>query len=410
MKVWVKLLIGSFIGILIGCFLPPDSQRINAAFLWLEKLAIGIGRYGVYPILLFSMTAAIYELRQDGQFWPLVFRSFLVIAGSAVLVITAGILVTQCFPPAPLPILIEEQLEPVSLRITDNITDLFPSNMLSVLSGGGIYIFPVCVFAFFLAMGLSYDRNYTKPVIGIIDSLSRIFYHISSFFSEILGFVMIVLAAYWAVRFREVLRANMFRDLILLLSFFCLIFAFGVLPLFLYILKPKTNPWAVLYGSLGPAVAAFFSGDINFSLPVILRHSKENLGIRRRSSAVTIPLFATFGRAGSAMVAAAAFIVIIKSYNRLDISMANIFAIGFRALFISFFLSRHPGSGAYTALAILCLGYGRGYEAGYLILKPLAFFLIAAGTFLDVTICSLGSYAVSRISGFQEDKSIRHFI
>jgi hypothetical protein len=56
------------------------------------------------------------------------------------------------------------------------------------------------------------------------------------------------------------------------------------------------------------------------------------------------------------------------------------------------------------------MGYGRGFEAGYLILKPLAFYLIAVGTFLDVMITSIASYGIGRSSGFQEDKGTRHFI
>ena len=282
--------------------------------------------------------------------------------------------------------------------------------MFAALLNDGIYLMPVCVFAFFLGMGLSYDRNYTKTVISLIDSLSRIFYHIASFFSEILGLVMIILSAYWAIRFHHVLKADVFRDLILLLGIFSVILGFGILPLFLYLLKPKANPWLVLYGSISQALAGFFSGDINFTLPVIFRHIKENLGTRRRANAVTLPLFTAFGRAGSAMVAAAAFIVIIKSYSSLDITTRDIMIIAGRAFIISFLLAGHPGDGAYMALAVLCLGYGRGFEAGYLILKPMAFYLIATGTFLDVMIATIGSYGVSRLSGFQEDREIRHFI
>ncbi|MDR1277799.1 MAG: dicarboxylate/amino acid:cation symporter, partial [Treponema sp.] len=404
------LLIGSLLGFAAGMFMPLDNQTVSGALVWLERLALGLGRYAVIPMLVFSLTIAIYELRQDGQFWPLILRNFLVIIGTTALVIGAGILATLLFPPARIPILIEEQLEAVSLNTGENILDLFPSNMFSVLTGSGTYLFPLCVFAFFLAMGLSYDRNYTKQALSLIDSLSRIFYHVASFFSEILGFIMIALAAYWAVRFHGVLRAGIFRDLIILLGVFSLILGFGILPLFLYMLKPKANPWVVLYGSLGPAVAAFFSGDLNFTFPVLLRHTKENFGVRRRSGAVSLALFSTFCRAGSAMTAAAAFIVIIKSYSSLGIPAVDILAIGVRAFAISFLLARHPGDGAYAALAVLCQGYGRGFEAGYLILKPLAFYLVAVGTFIDVMICSFASYAIARTSGFIEEKSVRHFI
>lgn len=410
MRVWVKLLIGSLLGLAAGMFFPLENQAVNGALVWLEKLALGLGRYAVIPVLVFSLTIAIYELRQDGLFWPLMLRNFLVIIGITAVVLTLGILVTLLFPPERIPILIEEQLEIVSLNTGENILDLFPPNMFSVLAGSGSYLFPFCIFAFFLAMGLSYDRNYTKQALSLIDSLSRIFYHIASFFSEILGFILIVLAAYWAVRFHGVLRAGIFQELIILLGVFSLILGFGILPLFLYILKPATNPWIILYGSLGPAVAAFFSGDINFSLPLLLRHIKENFGVRRRSNVITLTLFSTFCRAGSAMIAAAAFIVIIKSYSSLDIPPRDILSIGIRAFVVSFLLARHPGSGAYTALAVLCQGYGRGFEAGYLILKPLAFYLVAAGTFIDVLICSFASYAIAKTSGFVEEKSVRHFI
>jgi Na+/H+-dicarboxylate symporter len=410
MKVWVKLLIGSLIGIILGCLLPYDNQQVLKWLGWAEVLAIGIGRYTLMPILLFSLTIAVYELRQDGQFWKLVFKAFLIIIAAAVLIIPAGIFLTLIFRPARIPILIEEQLEAVSLNVADNALNLFPSNMFASIFNDGVYLLPLCVFAFFLGIGLSYDKNYTKPVTVLVDSLSRIFYHIASFFSETLGIIMIVLASYWAIRYHSVLKAEVFKDLIVRLSVFSLILGFGILPLLLYFIKPKCNPWAVLYGTLGSALTAFFSGDINFTLPVLLRNLKENSGCRRRSNVVTAVIFTIFGRAGSAMVAAAAFIVIIKSYVSLGISPEAVFSIGIRAILISFLLAAHSGNGAYTALAVLCLGYGNGYEAGYLILKPIAFYLIAIGTFLDIMIASFGSYALARINGFQEDKPIERYI
>ena len=409
MKVWVKLLIGAVLGIILGA-LAGEQQGLFEILAWLEHIALRVGRYAFIPVLFFSLTIGVYELRQDSQFWPLVLKNILLIAGISVFVIFAGVFATLVFPPSRIPILAEEQIDTISLDVARNITDLFPYNMFNVLSGDGVYLFPVCVFAFFLGMGLSYDKSYSKPVIAMVDSLSRIFYHIASFLIEILGFLVIVLSAFWMIRFRGVLRAEIFFDLILLLCILGAALGFVALPLFLYLLKPRKNPWIVVYGFLGPAIASFFSGDINFSLPVLLRHSKENFGVQRRSNAVSLTLFSTFCRAGSAMVAAVAFIVIIKSYSSLGITMAEVLSISVRALVISFLLARHPGDGAYTALAVLCIGYGQGFEKGYLILKPMAFYLIAIGAFLDVMIASFATYAAARLSGFAEDKSARQFI
>ena len=410
MKIWIKLFVGSVLGIILGFLLPHENQTILSIMTWLEQFALRIGRYTAVPLLFFSLVVAIYELRQDREFWPLVGRSLLIMAGGAAFIVTSGIIVVLLFSPARIPILIEEQFETVSLFLPDMVLALFPSNPFTALVNDGIYLLPAWFLAFFLAMGLGLDKNYSKPVLSISDSLSRIFYQIAAFFSEIIVLMIIILSAYWAIRYHAVLSSGLFRDIILLLGCLSIFLAFVIFPLFLLILRPKTNPWISLYGSLGAAFAGFFSGDINFTLPVIYRQVKENMGVRRRSNAVTVSLFSIFSRAGSAMVAAVSFIVIIKSYSRLGIPMQDVVTIGLQALLLSFLLAGHPGSGAYTALAILGMNYGRGFEAGYLILRPMAFYLVAIGTFLDVMFCSFASYAVGKWSGFQEDGDMRHFI
>jgi len=411
MKVWVKLLFGSIFGLAIGFLMPAGNASVISFFQWLQKLALGIGRYAVVPVLVFSLTIAVYELRQNNQFVQMIFKNSVIIIVAAFFVIFSGIIVTIIVSPERIPIEKVDQVELSGLDTAASISEIFPSNMLSVLTGNGVYLFPACVLAFFMGMGLNYNRSYSKPLLTLIDALSRIFFHIAFFFSEILGFIVIALSSYWAVSFHGIIQAKVYKDLIIMLGIFSVILCFGIIPLFLYILRPKVNPWHVLYGFLGPAIAAFFSGDINFTIPVLQSHLKENFGLKRRSSALSTALFSTFCRSGSAMVAAAAFIVIIKSYSYLRIAPLDIFIIGIRALIISFLLARHPGDGAYIALAALCLGYGNGeYRAGYLILKPLAFYLVAVGTFIDVILSAFGSYIAARTSGFIEEQNLVRFI
>ncbi|MDR0389224.1 MAG: cation:dicarboxylase symporter family transporter [Spirochaetaceae bacterium] len=411
MKIWLKLLIGSLLGVFLGFLLPGESDLIQSGLFWLQELAIQIGRYTVVPLLFFALTIAIYELRQDKRLWSLILKTLVFILAGTVLMVFLGIFVTFVFSRARIHITMAEQQELISLHLSDAIKEIFPSNMLAVFGQSGLYLLPVAVLAFFMGMGLSYDRNYTKTMISLVDSLSRIFYHIASFFSEILGLIIIILGAYWSFRFREALRADIFRDILLLIGVFSLILGFGILPALLYLLRPKTNPWKILYGSLGAAITALVSGDINFTLPLLFRQARENLGVRRRANTVIISLFTSFGRAGSATVAAMAFIVIIQSYSSLGVEHRDILIVALRTIGISFLLFRHPGDGAYTAIAVLSAGFsGKGFEAGYPILKPMAFYLIALGTFLDIMFASLGTYAISKIDGFQEDQEVRHYI
>jgi Na+/H+-dicarboxylate symporter len=408
MKIWIKLLLSILIGVGISFALPDSSVSVLD---WLVRFALNIGRYTVAPILVFSLTISVYRLRQDDKFWRMVLKNLIVIICLSAAVILIGIVTTLVYSPGRIPIEMAEQHEAISLNPAQSVMELFPANMLSVLSGDGVYLFPLCVFAFFLGIGLNYDRNYTKPVISMIDSLSRVFYHIASFFTEILGFILIVLVSYWAVRFGAVWRNKVFRDIIIMLGALSIVFCFGVLPMLLYFVRPKVNPWKVFYGFIGPAITAFFSGDINFTFPVLMRHLKENFGVRRRSSALSLGLCTAFCRGGSGMVAAAAFIVIIKSYTYIHITMFNALLIGLYAFGISFILARRPGDGAFAALSVLCLRYGGGeYRAGFLILQPIAFYLITIGAFVDIMLGAFCSYLVAKTSGLVEEKNLVHFI
>ncbi|MCL2139314.1 MAG: dicarboxylate/amino acid:cation symporter [Treponema sp.] len=409
MKVWIKLLIGTALGVCLGILLP-ENQNINDALDWLEQLVIRIGRYAVIPVLVFSLTIAVYELKQDKKFWSLIIKNFFLMIGLSIVIITAGVLLAFLFTRTRIENITITEAEKL-LNVEGYITDIFPANMFQALVGDGVYLLPVFMLSIFFAIGLSYDKNFCKPVIALVDSLSRIFYHIASFFIELFGFLVIVLACFWTMRFREILQAGIFSNLMIVLSIITGILILGLLPLLLLFIKPKINPWMVLFASIGPAFAAFFSGDINFSLPLLMRHAKENLGSRRRGNTVSLTLFCIFCRAGSAMVSAVSLIVILKSYSSLGITTTDVISICASALLVSFMLARHPGDGAYTALTVLCLNYEDPIiRASYLHLKPMLFFLIAIGALLDVMLAAFANYALSHTSGLMDEKKPAHFI
>ncbi|MDR1867398.1 MAG: dicarboxylate/amino acid:cation symporter [Treponema sp.] len=413
MKVWFKLLVGAVLGIVLAQFLPVDNSFLSDMLEWLRSVAIRIGRWTVVPLLIFSLSSAIFRLRddKDKNFFLLLIQScFFMICISAVL-IAFGIIASALFSPSRIPIFIEERSPLPQLDTVRTLIDNIPDNMLAVLSINGDYLLPVCLFSFLSAIGFSLvERTVARQVLNLFDSLSRIFYAVAGFISEFLGLLMLVLAASWAIQWKTLVQPEFFSNLIIFLAILSGIIIFGFFPLLLYITYPKVNPFIVLYSSFASILTGFFSGDINFSLPIIMRHSKENLGVRRRSNVCTTALFALFGRSGSAMVAVVAFLVILKSYSSLELRFIEQLTIGIQALAASFLLARHPGDGAYTTLMLLCLWYGRGYESGFLIIKPIAFYLIALGTCLDVFVISCATFILSKKTSFQEMKHLRKFI
>ena len=65
MKIWIKYLIGSVLGIIIAAISSSDSAFLNAAVDFAANIAIQFGRYSLYPVLFFGFTVSISKLRES---------------------------------------------------------------------------------------------------------------------------------------------------------------------------------------------------------------------------------------------------------------------------------------------------------------------------------------------------------
>ena len=231
-----------------------------------------------------------------------------------------------------------------------------------------------------------------------------------AFFVDMFSIGLIAVSVNWFIKFQAMLSTKFFTGLVVLLLVDFFIIALIIYPIILKIMCKDINPYNVLYASIAPVCAAFFSGDTNLTLPILLRHSNESLGVRRRISSVSLPVFSVFGRAGSAMVVTISFIVILNSYSSLGISFEDRFwLVGISTLF-SFFLGRFPITGTYVSLVAVCAIYGRGFESGFLILRPAAFFIGSVAAAIDALTAMVGTYIIGHLSKMTNTRTLRFFI
>jgi hypothetical protein len=121
-------------------------------------------------------------------------------------------------------------------------------------------------------------------------------------------------------------------------------------------------------------------------------------------------MFSIFGRPGTAVTVTVSFIVILKSYSSRGIPFPDMFWLLGIAILLSFVLGRIPFGGAYIALAAVCALYGRGFEAGYLILKPAAFFIGSVAAAIDALTAIMGSYVIGKRLNQVSTRELRFFI
>jgi Na+/H+-dicarboxylate symporter len=190
-----------------------------------------------------------------------------------------------------------------------------------------------------------------------------------------------------------------------------LIFIIGIVyPVIIRYVCHDPHPYKVLFASVAPMLLAFFSTDSNLVLPMNIRHGKESLGIRRRCSGFTYPLFSVFARGGSSLVATICFILIWRSYSSLNMAFADVMWIFFASFGLSFLLGGIPSGGVFILLTILCETYGKGFETSFHLLKPASLIICSFSTVFDVATAMFGSYIVAVKTKMIEHHTVQHFI
>jgi len=409
MKIWIKYLAGIVVGIAFALVAPHQNAAFSDTTRNLADLAIQFGRYALYPVVFFSFTIGVYELRESKNLFRLGAITAGIIIITAILLTVTGLVTVLIRNPSRIPIFVEGATETGKLGIMESFRQLFPSSAFETFTNG-LFILPLCIFAGFAGAGCAVDRDDAKATLTLFDSLSRVSYAIMSFFVDILAVGMIAISVNWVLQFHAMLASKVFIDFMLLLVFDFFLLALVVYPAIIRSLCGKINPYRVLYASIAPVFAAFFSGDSNMTLSVNLRHANESLGVRRRISSVTMPIFTIFGRAGTALTVTVSFIVILKSYSSLGIAAVDMLWLMGIAILLSFFLGRFPSGGAYIALATVCALYGRGFEAGYLILKPAAFFICSIAAATDALSAVVGTFVIAKRWDMVNHRDLRFFI
>jgi len=406
MKIWIKLLIGSLIGLAAGFFIPVQAQGV---FDSVSSFLIGIGRYALFPFIFFSLGIGTSELRQEKRLLRVYFSIFKYLVLSAGLLIIIGTLSVLVFPPERIPITIEAERAFSPVSVIDGLKVIFPRNLFAVFFGSGDFLLPIVVLAFLLGLNMDFDQQLTRPVVQIFDSLSRIFYHLNSLIVELFAIALIVIAA---ARISHLSHAElgMYKQIIIIVAVDVVVVAFGVFPGALYMMGIRENPYRWLYASIGPAIAGLFTGDQYISLGIVTKHGKESLGVPRMVGSAVYPLFAILGRAGTAMVSTVSFILILRSYSSLEITFLQTLWVMFFSFIVSFILGAMPGNGAFYAIFMLCSLYAKGLQEGYLILRTIAPLLVSFGAFIDVLSSAFVSLLIAREENVWTEVEAENFI
>lgn len=409
MKLWLKYLIGILIGVLAAVLLPLNTSTGTATLQFLSELFIRFGRYIVVPLIFFTAVVSMYKLRMSFLVGKTALWTAICIIVSSFFLTLVGLFSVVIVKLPRIPITVDVVSEVQTIDIKALLLTLFPTSAFASLAEGSYLL---CCFLFAILIGWTCfsDQNIFKPLYNFSDALSQLFYKISSVFTEVMSFLLIVIMAYWTVTFRTAYSTGIYSPMIALFVVDFILIVGIIYPLIVRYVCHEPHPYRVLYASIAPLLIGFLTGDENVALPICIRHGKESLGIRRRCGGVSYPLFSIFARGGSSLVAAISFVLIWRSYSSLTIPVSDLVAIFFISFIMSFMLGGLPSGGAFILLTVLCQKYGKGFETSFLLLKPATVIICSFATLFDIATAMFGSYIVAYKTKMVERHQLFRFI
>ncbi len=410
MKVWIKYAAGIAIGIILGFYLPFNNGKIQELFLYFSKVTVNIGMFAVYPLVFFSFSYALFKLRQENIAGSVALKAVLAIFISGFVLVLLGTLTVILFSPDRIPIIVEKRTIETFPGYRNILGSLFPPNIFTIFTGSRNYLLPVTFLGLVIGLNFSFDKVMTRPAYQFFNAMSRIFYHIAVFITEIIGLGMIILGAHMVLVIRNTPEIDLFKQLLALLTLNSVIIIFGIYPLLFYFFSGKQNPYKILYAMTAPLLAAFISGNSYFTLLSLSRAGKENMGIPRKIGAGVFPFFTLFGKAGTAMVTATTFILIMNSYSSMGMDIGKILWVMAFSLIVSFLTGSVPGMGVIVALSFLCRHYGKGLDEGFLLIFPVSGLLVSFSVLLDTVTAGFSSYLISYKDRSHKEIDIQDFI
>ncbi len=370
MKLWMRILIGATVGLVLGLWLPTEGGDTVQVMETLSTLVINVGRYAVFPLIFFGLVIGLRELREDHMTLRVFGKTALSIVVVTAVMVIVTTLVTLLLAPRRIPPIFQEAVVPEMPSVATMLANVFPRNLFSVFATPGSFLLPVAAAAVLVGLVLYREGATVGPAVDLADSLARVFYRLNSWILEAVSVGLVAVSSYWVLRLRTVSDLDLFAPLVWVLIAVGALFVLVGFPLVIFLWGARYNPFSWLYAMVGPAVIAFFSGDSYFTLSPLTRIAKENFGVSREAASPALTMATLFGKSGSAMVIAAAFITVFRSYTALEITFVQVLWIIGASFLFSFLLGRVPGSTVVVGLSLLAQSYGEGMEDIYLILLP----------------------------------------
>lgn len=338
-KSWVKILIGLFLGVIVGLIFGKRAEVLEIV----GKIFINLLTMLVVLIIFSSLIVGICHIKDPKKLGRIGFLTISFYIVTTMISSTIGILVTYVITPGEGLLLqapVSEVIQQKKITMTDFVLSLVPSNPFNAFAEGNVL--QVIVFAVFLAIAITYSKEKAKPLLTFLESLANTMHTLTHFVMYLapIGVFALMAATVGSVGT---------KILTPLLKFLLCNYIACAIQLFLIfgicirgIAKLKLIPF--YKGMKDAIVLAFTTCSSSATLPVSLECAQKHLGISEAISSFVLSLGSTINMNGASIGQAASAIFIAQAYG-IELSFPQIIILVFVSVFSAIGAAGIPGTG-----------------------------------------------------------------
>ena len=361
-KLWLKVLIGMFLGIVTGILLGPSTGLISVRLSsvigsWLAlpgQIFLGSVQMIVVPLVIASVVRGIAAseslsyLKKMG----IATASFFVV--TTTIAITIGIALAYITKPGlsfdpsqiqstigvPLPPNTENLSAPTLANIPDAISGILPKNPLGAMVE--LQMLQVVIFSIIIGIALiSMRSEQALPIIDLLGSIQEVCMTVVKWSMLLAPYAVFGLMA----RITSMVGLNALLGMSIYVGTVLLgLLILKVFYLMIYVLVLKRNPLTYLKMTREVMLLAFSTSSSAAVMPLSIKTAEEKLGVRASVSQFVIPLGATINMNGTALYQGVATIFLAQVFG-VDLSLGAIILLIITAVGSSIGSPATPGVG-----------------------------------------------------------------
>jgi len=340
MKSWFKILIGLFLGLIVGVVMGPKA----VVFQVFGKAFINLLTMLVILIIFSSLVVGICHINDPKKLGRIGLTTILFYLISTIIAVLIGIVLSKLLKPGeglslPIPVVkAQSSVEPISLG--QFFLDLIPSNPFASFASGNVL--QVIIFAVFLAISITFTKEKGIPLLKVLESVSNTMHTLTHFvmLAAPYGIFALIASTVGSIGLKVILPLLKY----LMVNYIaCMIQLFVVFTLCIrYLGKVKIIPF--FKGMKDAILLAFSTSSSSATLPISLECAQKHLGISEDISGFVLSLGSTINMNGAAIGQAVSAIFIAQAYG-IELTIIKMIILVFVAIMSAIGAAGIPGTG-----------------------------------------------------------------